>query len=149
MESEIVKLAAIIGVSLLLVIAAAWAVFKWGISKSITILENAVTKKELNDILLGSGFVTQADLKEALSSLVTTDKLTIAQYEIQTKFNDALTQTRHDIRNELMAGLAKVEDKLDKITFEMDARVQIITNATEKQISGMLTTIAQLIKEQR
>lgn len=143
------KLIAIIAACLLLVSAAAWAVFKWGVAKSITILENAVTKKELNDVLAGAGFVTHQDLKDAMSGLVTMDKLQIAQFQIQERFNSELTQTRHDLRNEFNAGITKLQDKLESLTKEMDSRVLLITQTTDKQIAAMTSAIMQCIKEQR
>lgn len=154
------KLIAIIVASALLCFTIAGGLLRWGLSKALGILENAVTKKELPDILKSSGFVTQSDLKEAMTGLVTTDKLTIAQYAIEKQLNTALETTRHTLRGELQAGLtklgiefndglAKLEHKLENMTAEMDSRVMLINKSTEKQIETLTATVTKCIQENR
>lgn len=154
------KLIAIIVASALLCFTIAGGLLRWGLAKALGILENAVTKKELPDLLKTSGFVTQADLKEAMSGLVTTDKLKLAQYEIEKQVMTAIDQTRHTLRNELQAGLAKLsvefhdglaklEHKLENMTSEMDSRVMLINKATEKQIETLTATVTKCIQENR
>lgn len=154
------KLIAIIVASALLFFTIAGGLLRWGLSKALGILENAVTKKELPDLLKSSGFVTQSDLKEAMSGLVTTDRLKITQYEIEKQLNSALEATRHLLRGEMQAGMAKLsaefvdgiskmERKLEHMTDEMDSRVMLINKSTEKQIETLSAALTQAIKDNR